>query len=61
MEPFEDEERPTPDQGGEGNQGEGPAEGDDVEEVEAGETDGSGDRQTEVERAAEREERAKEG
>jgi hypothetical protein len=55
------EDPKQPDQGGEGNQGEGPAEGDDVEAVESGEDQGSGDRQTEVERAAEREERAKEG
>ena len=56
---MEDQEQP--DQGGEGNQGEGPAEGDDVEAVEGGESQGSNDRQTEVERAQEREERAQEG
>jgi hypothetical protein len=55
-----------PDEGGEGNQGEGPAEGDDVDQdeveaVERGDTGGSGDRATEVERAAAREDQAKEG
>jgi hypothetical protein len=55
------EEQERMDQGGEGNQGEGPAEGDDVGAVERGEEQGSGDRATEVDRAQEREERAQEG
>jgi hypothetical protein len=59
---MSEENPPTgPDEGGEGNQGEGPAEGDDVGAVERGESDGSGDRETEVERAAEREDEAQEG
>lgn len=61
------ESPPTdPDEGGEGNQGEGPAQGDDVDddEVESVERSGPeapGERRSEVERAGEREAQAAEG
>jgi hypothetical protein len=48
---MQDPERPDEDE----------ADGEDVEQVESGESQGSGDRETEVERAQEREEHAQEG